>query len=201
MARHLLRHDYSADRFLHLHSHVCVQGERHQIPCPAAQFAHLRPGGQRSRRHKSANGDSIVWRQVLASVNPQSIGSTSAPSHSDPQAYANEKVLDLLDNSADTILDGSFSFRVPLIVLMKDDKTFSPAGHRLLGNIAFGLRQYGFDLIIQIDHADVFPTAFRLSKQLTDMAGCPPSRTGISLCDNGTRQRDSIRFMFVARQK
>ena len=89
---------------------------------------------------------------------------------------------------------------MPLILLMNDDKTFSPAGRRLLGNIAFGLRQFAFDLIIQIENPDVFPIAFRLSRQLTDAAGCPPSRAGISLRDNGTRQRDSIRFLFVARK-
>lgn len=157
-------------------------------------------GGSGAVGDKSANADAVVWRQVLSSVSLQSNGSSSAPQFSEPQLQGTDKVFDLLDKSGDTILDENFSFHVPLIVLMSDAKTFSPSGQRLLGNIAFGLRQYSFDLIIQIDHPDVFPIAFLLSKKLTDLAGCPPSRTGISLLENGARKRDSVRFMFMARK-
>jgi chemotaxis protein MotB len=157
------------------------------------------PGGSGALGSKGADADSVVWRQVLASVSFYGVGSSSAPSYSDPHMKVNEQVLDMLDHSAKTIFDENFSFRVPLSVFMKDANTFSPAGRRLLGNIAFGLRQFPFDLIIQIEDPDLFPIAFRLSKHLTELAGCPPSRTGISLLDHGTRQRNSVRFMFVAR--
>jgi Membrane MotB of proton-channel complex MotA/MotB len=159
------------------------------------------PGGTGAIGPKGANADSIVWRQVLASVNPYSLGSRTAPSHSDPQMASNDQVLDMLDHSTSTVLDDSFSFRVPLVVLMNDARTFSPAGKRLLGNIAFSLRQFPFDVIIQIEDKDVFATAFLLSKHLTELAGCPPSRAGISLLDDGAGRKDSVRFLFVSRQK
>ncbi len=157
-------------------------------------------GGSGAVGDKDAKADSIVWRQVLSSVSLQNVGSSRAPLYSDPQMNANEQVLELLDQSTETTLEDNFSFRVPLTLMMNDDKTVSPAGRRLLSNIAFGLRQFPFDLIIQIDNPDVFPVAFRLSKHLTDLAGCPPSRTGISLLEGGTKQRDSVRFLFVARK-
>ena len=159
------------------------------------------PGGTGAIGPKSANADSIVWRQVLASVNPHSLGSRTAPQHSDPQSVSNEQVLDMLDHSDSPVLDGSFSMRVPLVVLMNDAKTISPAGKRLLGNIAFGLRQFPFDLIIEIESRDIFPTAFLLAKRLTEMAGCPPSRAGVSLREDGANRKDSVRFLFVARQR
>jgi hypothetical protein len=158
------------------------------------------PGGTGAAGDKSASADSIVWRQVLASVSAQSVGSSTAPRHSDPHMHLNEQVLDMLDNATETILDDNFSFRVPLVVLMSDDKAFSPAGKRLLGNIAFSLRQFPFDLIVQIDDPAIFPIAFRLTKQVTELANVAPSRAGISLADNGPRQRNSVRFLFVAQR-
>jgi chemotaxis protein MotB len=159
------------------------------------------PGGTGAIGPKGANSDSIVWRQVLASANPQMMGSRSAPRYSDPQMTANEQVLDLLDHSTETALDDSFSMRVPLVVIMKDAKTLSPAGHRLLSNIAFALRQFPFDLIVQIEDRETFGTAFHLAKHLTELAGVHPSRAGVSLDETGPRRKDGVRFMFVARQK
>jgi hypothetical protein len=176
--------------------------ENGKLSCPKLRDSIIYgPGGTGAIGPKNTNTDSIVWRQVLASVNPQSLGSRSAPAYSDPQSTSNEQVLDLLDHSTETPLDDSFAIRVPLTVIMTDARTFSPAGKRLLGNIAFGLRQFPFDLIIQIDDRDVFPSAFLLAKRLTEIAEVPPSRAGISLRENGSRQKDSVRFLFVGRQK
>ncbi len=103
------------------------------------------------------NRDSIIWRQLPISAQPERQGSDTAPLYSDPELEAANSALTLLEGPTIGTLADSYDMRTPLSLLFTADGKLTPSGVELLTQTASSLRRLPYDICLQVDDPKYLP--------------------------------------------
>ena len=147
----------------------------------------------------SMNHDSILWRQLPISAQPERSGSEMPPLYSDPELDAANKALNLLEGPTIGTLADSYAMRVPFGLVFTADGKLSPSGVELLGHVASNLRRLPYDIDLQVDDPKNLPRAVTAAQDLVNKEGLAPYRIGVGYRSSPEPWNPSLWLLYAQR--